>query len=902
LEVFLNENTGGIDNRTERRELPMTLRQDGFQDFEEFFEKATGYKPYPYQKRFATEGELPQLINVPTGVGKTAAVVMGWLWRRRFASEEVRLKTPRRLVYCLPMRVLVEQTRDCACKWLDNIGLRDTRGPNEKTKDSAGTSLHRTDSSESTGQTDSSEPTGMSVYVLMGGENEGDWDIYPEKEAILIGTQDMLLSRLLNRGYTVSRSRWPIQFGQLNTDCLWVFDEIQLMGAGLATTAQMEAFRYLLSDSQENPARDGQGCRSIWMSATIRKDWLKTVDFASLMHNLLSISSELEDDDRRDSQVKKLLSCRKPLAKANGKMGEMAKLASDILSKHKTGTRTIVVLNTVERAREMFDALNNACRSNTKKAKHRGNKEVLSDETHMKPPADIILLHSRFRPTDRKNNLDKALAEVETGKSGTLIVSTQVIEAGVDVSATTLFTELAPWASLVQRFGRCNRRGEDDQAQVLWIDLPPKKPDAEKVAQPYRLEDLNLSLDEMKKLTDVSLCSLPEVELHFEHTHVIRIKDLKDLFDTTPDLAGNDIDIDRFVREIDSSDVRVYWRDWEQSKGNEPPPEDSDAPRQEELCSAPVHKFKEFAKQRKGKIWRWSFLDKRWEPAAADRIAPGQLFLAHADAGGYSASYGWNPDSQQRVEPLDKVESRPPDSTENDVMSHTRLWQTIADHTQKVGSEMDSMLKKLNVTMEEKEILRHSAIWHDRGKAHDAFIAKLNPGALQSPDANQCMIGNHRPAKAPDEAWVRGRNLNDNYRQYFRHELASALAVLLAGDNLIPAEYHDLVSYLVAAHHGKVRLSIRSLPNERINCEDGRRFARGVWDGDVLPATELGYVLAPAVTLSLEPMELGLCRDKPFQGQPSWAERVSLLFNKLGPFRLAYLESILRAADIRASI
>ncbi|MGQ9583671.1 MAG: hypothetical protein ACUVV6_09225, partial [Thermoplasmatota archaeon] len=80
--------------------------------FAEMFQKATGHEPYPYQTRLALSPELPQLIDVPTGAGKTAAVVMAWLWRRRFAAEYFRKATPRRLVYCLPMRVLVEQTRD----------------------------------------------------------------------------------------------------------------------------------------------------------------------------------------------------------------------------------------------------------------------------------------------------------------------------------------------------------------------------------------------------------------------------------------------------------------------------------------------------------------------------------------------------------------------------------------------------------------------------------------------------------------------------------------------------------------------------------------------------------------------------------------------------------------------
>lgn len=85
--------------------------------FKEFFKTATGdgkgangHDPYPFQMRLALGEQLPELIDVPTGMGKTDAVVLGWLWRRRFAGQEVREATPRRLVYCLPMRVLVEQT------------------------------------------------------------------------------------------------------------------------------------------------------------------------------------------------------------------------------------------------------------------------------------------------------------------------------------------------------------------------------------------------------------------------------------------------------------------------------------------------------------------------------------------------------------------------------------------------------------------------------------------------------------------------------------------------------------------------------------------------------------------------------------------------------------------------
>ncbi|MBX3439361.1 MAG: hypothetical protein KF861_17875, partial [Planctomycetaceae bacterium] len=47
--------------------------------------------PYDYQVRLATSGgTVPYLLNVPTGLGKTAAAILGWLWRRRFAEEAIR--------------------------------------------------------------------------------------------------------------------------------------------------------------------------------------------------------------------------------------------------------------------------------------------------------------------------------------------------------------------------------------------------------------------------------------------------------------------------------------------------------------------------------------------------------------------------------------------------------------------------------------------------------------------------------------------------------------------------------------------------------------------------------------------------------------------------------------------
>ena len=66
-----------------------------FKTFTELFRRATGNpNPFPYQVRFAEAEELSELVHAPTGAGKTATAVLGWLWRYLFAGKP----TPRRLV------------------------------------------------------------------------------------------------------------------------------------------------------------------------------------------------------------------------------------------------------------------------------------------------------------------------------------------------------------------------------------------------------------------------------------------------------------------------------------------------------------------------------------------------------------------------------------------------------------------------------------------------------------------------------------------------------------------------------------------------------------------------------------------------------------------------------------
>ena len=797
--------------------------------FSELFKAATqGNLPYPYQVQMADSPQFPELLGVPTGAGKTAAAVLGWLYRRRFhSSPDVRASTPRRLVYCLPMRTLVEQTHRAVQSWLSALGLQSP-----------------------TANAVSPDGASVSVHLLMGGVETADWTMRPDQDAVLIGTQDMLLSRALNRGYAASRYQWPIEFALLNNDCFWVFDEPQLMGNGVATAAQLEGLRRSCGTI---------GCTgSLWMSATLEPAWLDTVDFISTEpRTQLTLGKHPGGDDLDpDLPLHTRMQAVKHVLELKADAKDPKNLARQVLGLHMPQTQTLLILNTVERAKAVFAEL----QAQQKKAKSTAT--------------GLLLAHSRFRPVER-GLINAQLQDSQSGLDR-IIVATQVIEAGVDLSARTLITELAPWASLVQRFGRCNRTGNDGPGKIYWLDLGDKQ------APPYSAEELGVARNLLKELPEgnASPTALDEfrqqqhLKLPSPHVHVLRRRDLLDLFDTTPDLSGNEIDVRRFVRNDDPElDVRVFWRQFSD-------PENEPGPIREELCSVPIDSVQKFVKSRREKKTQqpvalcWDHLDEVWrEVRDPEReMRPGQTLLLSAACGGYS-ELGWDPDSAVAVQPVQRQLSRSEEGAGSDILSTGSTPLTIFEHTQHVYDELNADLAELPQLSEWAGWLRASAVWHDAGKAHPAFQQGMRTSSLQL---------------SADTLWAKsgGSGVLRHGRRYFRHELASALLAL---------QHHQpfAVAYLIAAHHGRVRLSIRALPNEEQPQQSGCLFALGIHDGDDVPEIKLPGVTVPASTLDLAPMRLG--------GECSWTAHALELLQSLGPFRLGYLEAILRIADRRAS-
>jgi len=701
--------------------------------------------------------------------------------------------------------------------------------------------------------------------------------------------------------------RPSIEFALLHLDAQWVFDEVQLMGAGRATSAQLEAFRrHDAGEAVRKCTRAPNPARSLWISATLEPEWLRTVDFRAPVEGTHEVR-RLDPQEEPDVRIRRLATAKKaltlaPIAPESAKAADIkayvAQVAHSVLRAHCRGHMSLVILNRVQRAQDLRDAL---------------VEEMRSAKSAATPPG-LALVHGRFRPADRRREFEKVVGgDGHGGSMDLIVVATQAVEAGVDLSAAVLWTELAPWSSMVQRFGRANRHAKlEDGADVRWIDLLSKAEDdktVEALSRPYSAGDMEVTRERLQTLTDVAPARLPPAGDIDPPRRVIRRKDLDDLFDTDPDLTGFDVDISPYVRDADDTDVRVFWRDLP-GVGDKPP-----HPRAEELCAVPIGAagdwLKKVRKQRSVFIrdpqWRRADGPIGSAPPGWTRLMqdpwPGLVLLADVKAGGYCEASGFTGNPAHIPNPIaddgERLDgsAKPPnlrhaeaggesEAHDEDPRSEIGVPVLLDAHLRHVEAEAGTLCDALEVDTDARAAIVRAARWHDVGKVHEVFQDTMRRGVRDEEAVSEAAL-----------AKTEASNLRHG-RAYFRHELASALA-LLAQERW--SRDADLTAYLVAAHHGKVRMNLRALPREPAPTDTdraGARFARGIWEGDDLKPVDLsGGERWAGGRLTLSLMELGwddVTRE-------SWTERTRDLLTRFGPFRLAWMETLVRMADWRAS-
>lgn len=165
-----------------------------------------------------------------------------------------------------------------------------------------------------------------------------------------------------------------------------------------------------------------------------------TVLFVSATPFPLSESKEIKKLGLHNKSQQLIKEIVVPTKKIDFKLERDLKM-EDLIAKITTKS-TLVIVNTRKRAQQLFEMLENSV-----------GKE---DQYHI---STILTVG------DRKKWLKEIKEKLKSGKK-IIVIATQVLEAGVDISFEHVFRELAPLPSIIQAEGRCNRYGEFEKGIV----------------------------------------------------------------------------------------------------------------------------------------------------------------------------------------------------------------------------------------------------------------------------------------------------------------------------------------------------------------------------------------------------------------------------------------------------
>ena len=412
-----------------------------FIDFTPAFQALTGNLPFPWQedlyKRLSgNKDQFPERCAIPTGLGKTAIIP---IWLIALANDHA--KVPRRLVYIVNRRTVVDQATREAEKLRDNLCK-----PEIKILIALAEKLHNLCAISPKKQKliNLSNDPPLAISTLRGQfADNGEWSADPARPAIIVGTIDMIGSRLLFSGYGIGRARKPLHAGFLGQDTLIVHDEAHL------EPAFQDLLIAIQKEQSEGRIRDYHPLRVMELTATSRN--ASTTDDPK-QSKVKAV--ELTGADRKHKDVKKRIYAKKEIHlhsidDEKNIADEIADRARAVAKKH-PDSAVLIFVHKVEDVDKITKKLPKDATlqlTGTLRGKER-------DELVEKPVFQWFLPEST-----RKEN-------VELPTKPVFLVCTSAGEVGVDISADHLICDLTPFDSMAQRFGRVNRFGKRDDTEI----------------------------------------------------------------------------------------------------------------------------------------------------------------------------------------------------------------------------------------------------------------------------------------------------------------------------------------------------------------------------------------------------------------------------------------------------
>lgn len=483
-------------------------------DFEREFQKLVGFKPMRWQHRLYDEyfagGALPSAVNVPTGLGKTAIMAI-WMFALAQQMKLGQVSLPRRLFYVVDRRAVVDQ----ATQFAENLRAN----------------LQTDAANELRDALDLGKDEALPISTLRGQfVDNRDWLEDPAKPAIIVGTVDMIGSRLLFEGYGVSRKMRPYHAGLLGADALVLLDEAHLV----------PPFEALLAEITENTKR--YGARDDALNALVPRFRLLPLSATGRRQTaqpfVLQESDFLNPDDKTviDTVVHERLNAKKHLVlqELGGKTLEntLADQAWALVQDGENNTkpmRVIVYCNSRDVAEKVKVALD-----------AKAKKTAAQDRIELFVGARRV--RERIEAQQRLQALGFLASDDAERTQPSFLVATSAGEVGVDLDADHMVCDLVAWERMVQRFGRVNRRGgknkdgKDKLAKiVVLIEPEPKPKKAAKDALEKKNKGEKLEPKEKKAIEDHERLLVELRSYRQPFGEALKKKAGEDFFDVSPE-------------------------------------------------------------------------------------------------------------------------------------------------------------------------------------------------------------------------------------------------------------------------------------------------------------------------------------------------------------------------------